>query len=240
MVLDKLRQLQDADLQLRTLELKKATHDRTVKVRAVQIDKAKADIDALRARHKVARAQADAKELEVRQKRADIEKLRGQQMQVKNNDQYQALQNEIKFIELAIAKVEDDILTDYGDVEAIGGKVRAAQEELARQEKGLADLRAEIETKKDAVDAEIEAHRRLRDSIASELPRKVVDQFTRIADRLDGEALAPVSRDEDEGGFVCGGCHMSVTQNTYVLLAGHGDSIIMCPNCTRILYLDDA
>ena len=30
---------------------------------------------------------------------------------------------------------------------------------------------------------------------------------------------------------------MSLTQNTYVILAGHSDNLVACPNCTRILYL---
>ena len=77
-------------------------------------------------------------------------------------------------------------------------------------------------------------------TIAQTLPGKVVDQFNRIADRLSGEALAAVIRDEDEedGGYVCGGCHMSVTQNTYVLLASRTETLCACPNCTRILFLE--
>ena len=79
-----------------------------------------------------------------------------------------------------------------------------------------------------------------RQAIASQVPKKIVAQFQRIADRLDGEALAPVIRDEEAGDFICGGCHMTVTQNTYVVLAGHsGDNLVTCPNCTRILYLED-
>lgn len=239
MVLDRLRELQEADLQLRGLQQKKAAHDRAAKVRAAQIQKHKDSIESLRAKQKKARAGVDAKELEVRQKRAEIEKLRGQQMQVKDNRQFQALQNEIKFAELAISKAEDEILSDYGDIEAIVAEIRNAEEEVARQHQGLTELRKQIEGKKTEVDAEIEACRAKREEIAAALPPKVVDQFNRIADRLDGEALAAVIRDEEEGTFMCGGCNMSVTQNTYVVLAGHGDNLVTCPNCTRILYLED-
>jgi predicted nucleic acid-binding Zn-ribbon protein len=155
-VLEKLRELQDVELQLRRLENSKSSHDRAAKVRLEQIEKQKEHIESLRNEHRQARMAADKKELEVRQKRVEIEDVR-----------------------------------------------------------------------------------RKRDAAAKTLPPKVVDLFNRIAERLDGEALAEVIRDEDDedGAYVCGGCHMSVTQNTYVLLASRNESLCTCPNCTRILYL---
>ena len=240
MVLDKLRELQEADLGLRELEQKKASHDRAAKVQAAHITKQQERIEALHEKQKAARVTVDEKELDVKQKRAQIDRLRQQQMIVKDNRQFQALQNEIKFTELAISKIEDDILSDLGDLDAIEADTREAKQQLAREQQALDDLRTEIEAKKSDVDAEIDTCRTRRREIASALPPKVVDQFTRVADRLDGEALAPVIRDEDGGNFICGGCHMSVTQNTYVVLAGRGDNLVACPNCTRVLYLEDA
>jgi uncharacterized protein len=239
-VLEKLQELQHADLELRRLEQKKSAHDRAAKVRSEQIARHKEHIESLRAKQRQARMSADRKELDVRQKRADIDKLRGQQMQVKDNRQFAALQNEIKFAELAIGKFEDEILADMGDIEGIDREIRQAEEELKRQDVELEAVRKEIAAKKGEVDAEIAESRRRREVVAKALPPKVVDQFTRIADRLSGEALAAVVRDDEEedGGFVCGGCHMSVTQNTYVLLASRNENLCTCPNCTRILYLE--
>jgi predicted nucleic acid-binding Zn-ribbon protein len=238
-VLEKLCELQEAELQLRRLENSKSSHDRAAKVRLEQITKQKEHIEALRVKQRQARMAADKKELEVRQKRTDIEKLRQQQTLVRDNRQFSALQNEIKFAELSISKYEDEILTDFADSETIEGEIKKAQAEMKRQEDELAVVRREIEARKDDLGREIEDGRRKRDGIAKTLPPKVVDLFTRIADRLDGEALARVIRDEDddEGAYVCGGCHMSVTQNTYVLLAGHNENLFTCPNCTRILFL---
>ena len=240
MVLETLRELQAADLDVRQLERKKTSHDRAAKVQAVQIAKHKEHTQALRDQRQTTRITADRKELDVKQKQAEIEKLRAQQMQIRDNRQFQALQNEIKFAELAISKIEDDILSDLGDLETIDTEIAEAEAALARQKQTLEELKKEIEARKCDLDAEIEACRKRRQQIASVLPPRVVQQFTRIADRLDGEALAPVIRDDDGGSFICGGCHMSVTQNTYVILAGHGSNLVACPNCTRILYLADA
>jgi hypothetical protein len=240
LVLDKLRELQDAEIELRRMEQSKAAHDRAARVRAEQITKHHAHIEALKAQQKQTRMAADKKDLDVRQKRAEIEKLRQQQMLVKDNRQFQALQNEMKFAELAISKFEDEILSDMGDMEAIDTQIKRAQEELKRLEADLAAARQEIAAKKAGVDAEIAARRQRRDEVAKTLPPRVVDLFNRIADRLDGEVLASVIRDEEEEdgtGYVCGGCHMGVTQNTYVLLASRSENLMTCPNCTRILYL---
>jgi len=240
-VLDNLRELQEADQRLRALEQQKATHDRSVKVRAAQIEQHKQAIEQLHQDELRVRQAADQKELEIRSKRDEIQRLQQQQMQVKDNRQYQALQNEIKFAELAITKIEDDMLGDYGEIEEAQSRVQAAKDELAKHERDLDVLRQRIQEKKAEVDQNIEEARQQREAIAANLPPKAVAQFQRIAERLDGEALAPVLREEGGGDFVCGGCHMTVTQNTYVLLAGGGnpDDLITCPNCSRILYLED-
>jgi len=239
LVLEKLCELQEAELQLRRLENSRSSQDRAAKIRLEQIAKQKEHVETLRGKQRQVRMAADKKELEVRQKRAEIEKLRQQQTQVRDNRQFAALQNEIKFAELAISKYEDEILADFADAEAVDGEIKKVQAELKRQEDELAVVRREIEARKGDLDREIEEDRRKRDEVAKTLPPKVVDLFNRIADRLDGEALAQVIRDEedDEGAYVCGGCHMSVTQNTYVLLAGRNETLCTCPNCTRILHL---
>jgi len=242
MVLDRLRELQLADLALRRLEQTKAVHDRSVLARAEGITRHKEHIESLRAKQKQIRMSADRKELDVKQKRADIERLRHQQTQVKDNRQFSTLQNEIKFAELAISKYEDEILADMGDIEGVEGEIKKAQAELQRLEKDLEAARKDIEAKKGEVDREIAQSRIKRDLMAKALPPRVVDLFTRIADRLAGEAMAAVIRDEDDedGGYVCGGCHMSVTQNTYVRLASRTEDLCVCPNCTRILYLEES
>ncbi len=240
-LLDTLRDLQDADQRLRALEQQKASHDRSIKVQAQQINKHKEALQACRERKKVARRAADAKELEVRSKREEIQRLRQQQMQVKDNRQYQALQNEIKFAELAISKIEDDMLNDYAEIEEIQGEAAEAEKELAAERQRLDAFKEKVENKKAEVDEAIEACRRHRQEVVDRLPPRTVEQFERIADRFEGEALAPVLREEGGGDFVCGGCHMTVTQNTYVRLAGggEGEDLLTCPNCQRILYLPE-
>ena len=240
MVLDRLRELQEADQELRRLQGRKTAQDRSVRIRAEQIESYQQHIEAIRKKRHDARVKADLKELEVRQKRADIERLKGQQLQIKDNRQYQILQNEIKFAELAIGKLEDDILNDYEDIETIDRELAQAQEELKQHQQELETLRRECEAKKDAVDAEIQTCHARRNEIAAPLPPDVVRHFDRIADRLDGEALAAVVLDEIEGTYVCTGCNMSVTQNTYVLLRGRSEKLVSCPNCTRILYVEDS
>jgi hypothetical protein len=241
LVLDRLRELQQADKELRRLEDQKTGYDRKAKVRADQIVRQEQAIELLRQQHREVRKHTDQKELEVRQKRADIERLKQQQMQVKDNRQYAILQNEIKFLELAIGKLEDEILADLEDVEAADKEVKEAQAQLARSRQELEALHKEIESRKDELDAEIAKCHAQREELAKALPPKVVDQFNRIADRLQGEALAPVIRDEDEdeAAFMCGGCNMGLTQNTYVRLAGRSEDLVTCPNCTRILYLEE-
>ena len=239
LVLDTLRELQEADQELRRLEGQKAAQDRILRARAAQIEKRGGEVDALRKKHLQARKQANQKELEVREKRAQIERLKVQQLQIRDNRQYAALQNEIKFAELSISKLEDEILSDYEDIEAVEAQIREVEAEAAKQHKELDALRAEVERQKDQLDGQIQACRAHRKDIEDRLPSDVASRFNQIADRWDGAALVPVVRDEEEGTYSCTGCNMSVTQNVYVLLRGRSSKLLTCPNCSRILYVED-
>jgi len=241
-VLDTLRKLQEADRRLRSLQQQKASQDRAARVQAHQIQKHEDAIQDCRKREQDVRRAADEKELEVRSKRDEIQRLRQQQMQVKDNRQYQALANEIKFAELAISKIEDDTLNDYAEIEKLQNETRQAEQALTEERRRLEALRRDIETKKADLDRDIDACRAQREQIADRLPARIVEHFRRVADRFEGEALAPVLPEEGGGDFVCGGCHMTVTQNTYVRLAAGestADDLVTCPNCQRILYLDE-
>ncbi len=240
LVLEKLRALQEADRELRRLQAQKDLHDRTLRVRAAQIAKIDEQIEELRTRQKKVRVAADQKDLDVREKKGQIERLKSQQLQVKDNRQYAALQNEIKFAELAISKAEDETLADFEDIEALGAQIADFKRQAEAQRVELDQFGAQIEAHKEAVDAEIQACRRRREGIEAELPPDVVARFHRTADKWDGEAMAAVVRDDEESSFSCGGCNMSVTQNTYVQLLGRSaERLITCPNCSRILYVED-
>jgi hypothetical protein len=68
---------------------------------------------------------------------------------------------------------------------------------------------------------------------------KAMAAYERLADRFEGEALAPVGKpDRRREEYNCGSCHMGLVVDVYNRLHTR-DDLVTCPNCHRLLYIPD-
>lgn len=170
-------------------------------------------------------------ELDVDDWRGKIKKFKDQLYQVKSNDAYRALQEEIRGAEAEMGHAEDRLLEQMVGGEEAEKDVRRAEQALAEtegaaraeQEKLLAE-KAEIEK----VYAEADA---VSNGLLGGLPDDLVEHYHRIARRHNGVALAPV-RDE-----ACSMCSVRIRPHVVQLLRQpENGEIFHCETCTRILY----
>jgi predicted nucleic acid-binding Zn-ribbon protein len=156
-------------------------------------------------------------------------KYRSQQVQVKKNDEYQALTHEILGTEAAISELEGEEIQILYDLDAEREKTAAEEkeqkEEIAFEENQLAKL-----TDKDGnLKAELE-----RANAAGEAARKEVPTMSlRVYDRLAKVLALPVI--VSLGGQKCSGCQLRVSAGVDAEVRG-GGQMTACDNCTRILY----
>ena len=238
--LSKLLELQKQHVVLRGLQKKAHANDAAVSVKEKQVAKLKADLDKIRDARKVLQKAGDVKELEIKSLQAKIAKFREQLNAIKTNKEYQALQNEIKFAEIEQRRHEDLILKDMEKADADAHKVDDAKAALAHAEKELADLKAKRAAEIDALQGDIRKAERARADMAGEVPHEALERFERVAAKSDDGAMCPLVRDEDahvEDAYCCGCCNIGLTENIYVKLLGNTDDLIVCPNCSHILYL---
>ena len=78
-----------------------------------------------------------------------------------------------------------------------------------------------------------------RDKAAEGLATDNLTVFQRVADRYDGEAMAPVQVEGKKPpyDYICGGCYMSLSAEHANALRVR-DEIRTCNNCGRILYME--
>ncbi|MDI6775574.1 MAG: C4-type zinc ribbon domain-containing protein [Verrucomicrobiota bacterium] len=167
-------------------------------------------------------------ELEIMAKREKITKLRQQQCELKSNEEFRAMEAEIRGIEAGISALEDKELNLMDAVEQIDAKTREIsagvkeREEFARKEIEDMDVRLR------KVDADLVGSRSAREEAAKDIDLQWLTQYNAIIERKD-RALVPL-----ENG-VCGGCHMrappQVTHNAKKRMA-----MIACDHCGRLLY----
>jgi predicted nucleic acid-binding Zn-ribbon protein len=228
--LEKLLILQDRDQQRLNLE--------------AQLKAVPSDVE--RVRHKIGAeqaaieaAKAELKELETKRKLLETEigaaedklaKYRTQQLQVRKNDEYQALGHEIETTEAAIGQLEerelevlyriDEARKRFAEAEAVlKANIAGHEARLKTLAEREANLRAELAATEKAV-------------AAARVP--LDEPSLRLYDRIAARQMpvcVPVR------GGSCGGCHLKLSSENEAV-ARKGDKLATCDQCGRIVWLD--
>lgn len=227
----------DALRDLHTLHQRaKAVRDRlesgpkTLTVRQAALAVRQADLENARKALQDAKLGISKNEHALQASQAKIDDLKVKLNQVKKNEEYKALQNQIAHDKAAMAKYEDHVLHGYETVEA-----QAA--ELAQFEAEVKQFAREIEKLKTDLDAQAVSQNALLVEIEGtivgaeeSIPVDQREQYRRNVRQRGADALAAV-----EGG-ACVGCYTSVTTQMLNELINR-DVITFCKSCGRLLYL---
>lgn len=162
-----------------------------------------------------------------------IKKYEDQQMNVRNNREYDSLTKEIEFQNLEIQLAEKRIKEFQGTLET-------QKEEIERYQKILSDRVSDLEIKKNELDDIIaETEKEEQDLISnSEKNRKYIEErlltaYTRIRKNArNGLAVVQIERD------ACGGCFNKIPPQHQLDIRMH-KKIIVCEYCGRILVDDE-
>ena len=162
-----------------------------------------------------------------------IKKYEDQQMNVRNNREYDSLTKEIEFQNLEIQLAEKRIKEFQASLEI-------KKEEIDRYQKLFADRKSDLEIKKNELDDIIaETEKEEQDLITnSEKNRKYIEErlltaYTRIRKNArNGLAVVQIERD------ACGGCFNKIPPQHQLDIRMH-KKIIVCEYCGRILVDDE-
>jgi hypothetical protein len=158
-----------------------------------------------------------------------ISKYKNQLTEVKTNEQYRSLLNEIEFGNSQVRKIEDEILLNMEEEEHIRRDVFQIEWQLASEQDA-------VNGEKKAAKVEVEEDRRLlaaaeedRNRLVELIDPALYDRYTQIASFRKGVALA---RAADES---CQACHVRIRPHLLSLVMS-GETIVACDSCDRILY----
>ncbi len=167
------------------------------------------------------------REIEVISER--IKKSNEHLRQVKTNKEYQALRREVDDNK----KRKDDLETKLLDTM---DKKEEAEQSVDEQRKAFDQIRGMTVKEKEEVDKKsvdekelLEAYREKRGKIGTDLDPELYTRFKKISKLNDGHAIAQVKNE------VCLGCYMNIPPQLYIEVQ-RGNSVVMCPQCSRILY----
>ena len=171
-------------------------------------------------------------EVEIKSIQEKIAKHKDQLYQMKTNEQYRAMVKEIEGEEADIGKIEDKILEKMVEAEEIQ---KLVQEAAARLDGEKARVAAEIKGLENERQKHQEERGHLQDrrkEVAATLTASVLELYERIRTY---RALPAVAQVRDG---LCMACNVRLRPQWYNEIR-LSESVMVCENCSRILYYLD-
>jgi predicted nucleic acid-binding Zn-ribbon protein len=232
-----LTRLQRVELELHGLRNSIESRRRALKAIERRIQKQDEQIQQKTLQIRSLQAAADAAELEIKTREAEILRLRDALNKAKTNKEYAAILTQINTDKADNAKHEETALQQLSQVEAARKELEALKESRTRDHDRLARESQGVEAFAASRQSDLSRLQQERDQVAAGLAPAAVQAFERVAERHEGEALAPVEQpDRRRQEFVCGGCHMSIPLDIFNAVQ-FGDDLKHCGSCGRILYV---
>ena len=158
-------------------------------------------------------------------------RLQEQISEVKTNDQYRALRNEISFAKKEIRIAEDHIIDRMVEAEALAGKVAAAEQALAEENVGVAKEVAEVERVVEGDRQKLAASRIERNQVAAQVPARLLRAYERVRRKLKDRAVSAAVAGR------CSSCNMVLRQQLLQQLRrSTNEDVVTCEFCGCILY----
>ena len=168
-------------------------------------------------------------ETEIQSAEGKVAKYRTQQLEVRKNDEYRALTQEIETTQAVISGHEEEELKILYQIDEAKKRFAAAEAELKKNISGHEGRIRTLREREGQLQAELKA---AQDAVAAarpQVPEPQLKVYDRIAVRPGHPVCVPVS------GGKCGGCHLRIPTHIEVL-AKAGTEIATCDQCGRIVY----
>ena len=165
----------------------------------------------------------------IKDSQALISKYKDQQMNVRNNREYDSLSKELEFQNLEIEHAEKKITELKYKIELVKTEVEAADEKLKDKKIDLEEKNNEL---KDIVEETVKEEEKL-ENLSNENEKFIEDRLLTAYKRIrtnarNGLAVVQIERD------ACGGCFNKIPPQHQLDIRVH-KKIIVCDYCGRIL-----
>ena len=230
-LIDGLLKLQVIDRKLIRVKNRIERSPKVLAAARLEIERRQAVLDTKLAEIKSKEVSMGLKESELKEHDARIEKLKQQQYSrgIKNKE-FQALSHEIQgekanssFIQDEILKAMELVEAEKAEADELQAGVTAAQEAFSVQE-------AKVESELSDLQEQLGGLQERRDGAAEGIDTGIISRYERIMHAKEDAALSEVI------GAVCQGCYMSLTPQMILNLRSSPE-LVMCPTCSRMLYL---
>jgi len=140
-----------------------------------------------------------------------------------------ALERKLEELERNKERLEDRILALLDDIEAREAEMEQHQQATDQLERRMREIATSCQQQTQRTHNELEELRAKREELAPTIDVNLLGQYDELRQRLGGVAIVAVV------GGMCTGCNLAVPRSTEVR-ARHGNAIVKCESCRRMLY----
>lgn len=227
--MDRLLVLQERDTKRLALEQQLKSVPRELAGVEARIAAEKQAIEAAKIEWRELESKKKLLETEIKSAEEQVAKYKTQQMQVRKNDEYQALTHEIETTSGQIGTLEEDEIKVMFSIDEARQRFKAAEAVLKTNIAGHEEKIRNLRERETQLQGE---HQAAVAAVAAARPAVPEDQlkiYDRLATKPGLPVVVPVS------GGRCGGCHLKVPTHIEVL-ARSGAEIATCDQCGRVVY----
>ncbi len=160
------------------------------------------------------------------------EKLAKQQFEVKNNKQFDAITQEIEFIQNEYKRIVEELSTNGVKEENLQATLKEQEANYKEAKKELKELEKELNEISDDQNEEVKKILEIRNSYIEKLTPENLELYNRIRKNYE-DAVVVVRKNS------CTGCYSQIPPQKVVEIRTNLDKIYTCEHCGRILYTDD-
>jgi len=229
--LEILLEVQALELRLRELDVEIAGLPKRQAAAEAKLQGARQELERARAAEAGGLSERRQVDRDVEALRAKIDKLRAHSGDVKTNQEYRALLDEIAFAEKQIAQHEERLLVIMEQAESLAAQVKTVEAALEsqraaieRESRLLAEQTARHQQERQSLHAQ-------RDGLRSQADENWLRRFDRVL-RMRGQALVAVDRE------ACSGCRVRQRPQFLQEMLAAPERLFICESCGRILYLE--
>lgn len=232
-VLQKLEAVQEVDSQIGNILRKKAEfpqrlagYEAEMKQLTAKLDEKKKVYDELEKNRKQQVGALELNDDRLKRSEAKLE-------QIKNNQEFQALQKEIESLKKNSAIIQENANKTKAEVDRIQGEMNEIEKVLNEVKAKHAAESSKIANETGGMDSELSKLNEARAEAIKGIDLRYLGAYDRIRQGRFGIGIVPAV------GGSCKGCNMRIPPQVYNELQ-RGSEMHFCPNCKRILVYKDA
>lgn len=224
--------LQDCDTRIKDAQNKKKEGPLKIKILQTDLAQSESELEAELNQLESYKGEKRAAELQIEELESNTVKSNIKLNNIKSNKEYKAALKELSDLEKEKALMEDKLLAIMEQIETLDKKCVVSKEKWEEMKENLQKENVAVLKKLKSLNKVLKGLEKERAHSCQAIDESLITRYDALRRNKDGFAISSVISG------VCQMCHMGIPPQKFNELI-RGDTLMSCPNCTRIIYWGD-